>query len=62
LAYIELERRTGVLRQTLMSFVKGDHRQGMRSDAIEKLLDYFHLEVVETDRPRKRRAKKSKGR
>lgn len=63
LPYIELERRTGVLRQTLMAFIKGEQR-GMHFDALEKLLDFFHLEVVERKPAAKRRAKKgdAKGR
>ena len=56
LPYIELERRTGVLRQTLMAMAKGE-RPGIRAEASEKLMAYFGLEVVERERPAKRRAK-----
>jgi len=59
LPYIQLERETGILRQNLMAFMKGEQR-GMHSDAIEKLMAYFHLEVVETKRPAKPRAKKGR--
>lgn len=57
LPYIELERRTGVIRQVLMAFSKGEQR-GIRLEAVEKLMAYFGLEVVEvTKRPTpKRRA------
>jgi plasmid maintenance system antidote protein VapI len=58
LSYLELQRETGVLRQTIMRLVEG--RKGIRSEAIETLMDYFGLEVVEAKRPRKRPAKGTK--
>lgn len=50
LSFIELERRTGVLRQSLMKFARGE--QSLRLDLAEKLFDCLGLELV-----RKRKAK-----
>ncbi len=62
LPYIELERRTGVIRQTLMRFVKGD-TLGVRLATVEILMDYFGLRVVEAKPKAARKPKKqAKGR
>ena len=44
LAFIELERRTGVKRQCLMKFARGE--QSLRLDIAEKLFDCLGLELV----------------
>jgi ribosome-binding protein aMBF1 (putative translation factor) len=50
LSFIELERRTGVKRQCLMKFARGE--QSLRLDIAEKLFDCLGLELV-----KKRKAK-----
>jgi ribosome-binding protein aMBF1 (putative translation factor) len=50
LSFIELERRTGVKRQSLMKFARGE--QSLRLDIAEKLFDCLGLELV-----KKRKAK-----
>jgi transcriptional regulator with XRE-family HTH domain len=44
LSFIELERRTGVKRQSLMKFARGE--QSLRLDMADRLLDCLGLEVV----------------
>lgn len=50
LSFIELERRTGVKRQSLMKFARGE--QSLRLDIAEKLFDCLGLQLV-----RKQKAK-----
>jgi ribosome-binding protein aMBF1 (putative translation factor) len=50
LSFIELERRTGVKRQSLMKFARGE--QSLRLDMAEKLFDCLGLQLV-----KKRKAK-----
>jgi ribosome-binding protein aMBF1 (putative translation factor) len=50
LSFNELERRTGVKRQCLMKFARGE--QSLRLDIAEKLFDTLGLELV-----KKRKAK-----
>jgi hypothetical protein len=50
LSFIELERRTGVKRQSLMKFARTE--QSLRLDLAEKLFDCLGLELV-----KKRKAK-----
>ena len=50
LSFIELERRTGVTRQSLMKFARGE--QSLRLDMAEKLFDCLGLQLV-----KKRKAK-----
>ena len=45
LPFIELERQTGVLRQSLMKFARGE--QTLLLDAADKLAEFFALELVE---------------
>lgn len=45
LAFIEIERQTGVLRQTLMKFARNE--QSLRLDMADKLAEFFALELVE---------------
>lgn len=45
LAFIEIERQTGVLRQTLMKFSRNE--QSLRLDMADKLAEFFGLELVE---------------
>lgn len=42
--YLELERETGVVRTSIMRFVEG--RQFLRLDAVDRLAEYFSLELV----------------
>jgi cyanate lyase len=51
LSFIELERRTGVKRQSLMKFVRGE--QSLRLDKADLLAEYFGLELT-----KKRKAKR----
>lgn len=44
LSFIELERRTGVIRQSLMKFARGE--QSLRLDMADRLIDYFDLELA----------------
>ena len=43
--YHELERQTGVKRQSLMKFVRGE--QSLRLDMADRLAKYFGLELTE---------------
>lgn len=45
LSFKALERETGVLRQTLMTFSRGG--RSLRLDNADKLADYFGLELTE---------------
>ncbi len=45
LAFIEIERQTGVLRQTLMKFARKE--SSLRLDMADKLAEFFGLELVE---------------
>jgi len=42
--YLELQRKTGVVRTSIMRFVEG--RQYLRLDAVDRLAEYFGLELV----------------
>ncbi len=44
LSFAELERRTGVLRQTLMTFSYGEG--GLRLATADKLARYFGMKIV----------------
>jgi transcriptional regulator with XRE-family HTH domain len=44
-SFKRLEQETGVLRQSLMKFARGE--QTLRLDMAEKLADYFGLELVQ---------------
>jgi plasmid maintenance system antidote protein VapI len=43
LSFKALEQQTGVLRQSLMKFVKG--KQSLRLDMADRLVGYFQLEL-----------------
>ena len=45
LPFIELERQTGVLRQSLMKFARGE--TSIHLDSADKLAEFFGLELVE---------------
>jgi plasmid maintenance system antidote protein VapI len=47
-SYRELERQTGVKRQSLMKFVRGE--QSLRLDMADRLAKYFGLELTERKR------------
>ena len=44
LAFIELERRSGVIRQSLMKFALGE--QSLRLDQADKLAAFFGLQLT----------------
>ena len=50
ISFIGLERETGVLRQSLMKFARGE--TVLRGDAYDKLAVFFGLELTETKRKR----------
>jgi len=54
LSFKALERESGVVRQSLMKFARRERY--MRGDQLDKLADYFGLELVTTKRT-KRKAK-----
>lgn len=45
LPFAELERQTGVIRQSLMKFARNE--QTLMLDAADKLAEFFGLELVE---------------
>ena len=45
LSFQALERETGLLRQTLMKFARGE--SSLRLDMADKLAEYFGLELTE---------------
>jgi plasmid maintenance system antidote protein VapI len=45
LPFAELERQSGVIRQSLMKFVRNE--QSLRLDMADKLAEFFALELVE---------------
>jgi plasmid maintenance system antidote protein VapI len=47
-SFRELERQTGVKRQSLMKFVRGE--QSLRLDMADRLAKYFGLELTERKR------------
>ena len=49
LPFQALERETGVLRQTLMKFARGE--TSLRLDKADKLAEYFCLELVQRRKP-----------
>jgi hypothetical protein len=53
LSFKRLERETGVLRQSLMKFARGE--QCLRGDAYDRLAVFFGLELREKRRERKGR-------
>ena len=50
LPFLTLEQQTGVTRQSLMSFVKGERT--LRLDMADKLADYFGLELRPAMKPK----------
>jgi transcriptional regulator with XRE-family HTH domain len=44
LSFQELQRRTGVVRQSLMKFARGE--QSLRLDHADKLATFFNIEVI----------------
>jgi hypothetical protein len=49
--YLKLQRETGVVRTSIMRFVEG--RQYLRLDAVDRLAEYFRLELVKKERKAK---------
>jgi hypothetical protein len=43
LPFLTLEQKTGVLRQSLMKFARGERT--LRGDSMDKLADFFGLEL-----------------
>ena len=52
LPFIELERQTGVLRQSLMKFARGEI--SIRLDAADKLAEFFGLELGPASKPKRK--------
>jgi transcriptional regulator with XRE-family HTH domain len=50
LTFLALERETGVIRQSLMPFARGERSNSI--DAIDKLAAYFGLELVRESKPK----------
>ena len=50
-----IERDTGVLRQSLMKFVRGE--TSLRLDVADKLAAYYGLELKPVDKPNQKRTK-----
>ncbi len=46
--FLQLEKKTGVLRQSLMKFARGE--QSLMLDAADKLAEFFGLEVIKPKR------------
>jgi predicted transcriptional regulator len=44
LSFNELQRQTGVLRQSLMKFARGE--TSLRLDVADKLAEYFEIEIT----------------
>lgn len=44
LSYKRLEKETGVIRQSLMAFARGE--QSLRLDKADKLAEYFGIEII----------------
>ena len=60
LSFLALERETGVIRQSLMPFARGE--VGINIDAADKLAVYFGLELrPATRKPATKAAPKRKG-
>lgn len=51
MSFIGLERETGVLRQSLMKFARGE--QVLRGDAYDRLARFFALELTKKNRKEK---------
>ena len=52
LSFLALERETGVLRQSLMPFARGE--AGINIDAADKLATYFGLELRPATNPKRK--------
>ena len=52
LPFIELERQTGVLRQSLMKFARGETT--IHLDAADKLAKFFDLELGPASKPNRK--------
>lgn len=52
LPFIELERQTGVLRQSLMKFARGETT--IHLDAADKLAEFFKLELGPASKPKRK--------
>jgi len=50
LPFLTLEQKTGVLRQSLMKFVRGEI--SLRLDAADKLAEFFDLELMPVSKPK----------
>lgn len=59
LLFLTLEQETGVTRQSLMAFVKG--QRTLRLDIADKLAVYFRLEVRPPTRNQETKKQSSKG-
>lgn len=55
LSFLTLEKETGVLRQSLMKFARGETT--IHLDAADKLASYFGLELGPASKPKRKKAK-----
>ena len=55
-SFLALEQESGVLRQSLMKFARGERQ--LRGDMFDRLAEYFGLELVAT-KPMKRKGEKT---
>lgn len=55
LSFKALERETGVTRQSLMAFMKGERT--LRLDMADRIADYFGLQIVTQQSKSKRKRK-----
>ena len=56
MTYRALEEETGVIRQSLMKFSRGE--TSLRLDMADKLAEFFGLELTASNKPAKKAAKK----
>lgn len=46
-SFLQIEKKTGVKRQTLMKFIKG--QQSLRLDMADRLVQFFKLSILENN-------------
>jgi plasmid maintenance system antidote protein VapI len=51
-SFLKLQKETGVLRQSLMKFARGEST--IHLDAADKLADYFGLELGPASKPKRK--------
>jgi transcriptional regulator with XRE-family HTH domain len=58
LNFLQLERQTGVLRQSLMKFARGE--QSLRLDVADELMAFFGITVAMPPQPQTRKPRSPK--